>query len=492
MKLTEHYLRQKYARMIKCASLAEAIGLIEVANRFLLAASHLSYSFCLQYKDEVADSLVTRISDRIKRRKDLLPTDSKNKCVFFDAAAVFNGGLTNQYMEAIREAGWEVLYLTSQNMESPTRQDLKELILKNKKARIVTVPQNYRGVKRLQFMYDTIVSYGSNNVFIHIPPFSPTFIEVCAALPESINRFLINYTDSSFILGIGNADYILEMSLPGSSISRIWRHVPENRQLFLPFYPYFNEHSYQGLPACCEGKKIILSGGNYWKVMDKDETYFKICKGILDENLDAVIVYPGMGNEKPLRDLLEKYEMTDRFVLLGWRKDIAELFEHCDVHLATYPLFGGLMVLYAALKKKPILNYSPEGRLYGPEQIVCQLDSWKFSKDSIDAVVRESKHLLSDEAYRKEEGEKLYNCCVTREWFNEHFVETIKTKNNCGPAIVIDESIDLSVTKTNDCITYHSESGIWKKRLFSYLGPLCLFVAPELTSDYVKYLFKKL
>ena len=179
MKLTEQYLRKKYSRLIRLASFSERVGLVEVANRFLLAASQLAYSFCLQYKEEIADSNVTMISRRIINKKtESTPDSNSSRCVFFDSAAIYNGGLTNQYMEAIRTAGWEVLYLTDQDMASPRRRELKELLQNNDRAQIVSVPRKYKGLRRIQFLYDTIISFGAQNIFIHISPFAPSFVDL--------------------------------------------------------------------------------------------------------------------------------------------------------------------------------------------------------------------------------------------------------------------------------------------------------------------------
>lgn len=489
MKLTENYLRTLYAELVSHAQKAERRGKIDNANRFLTAAANLAYIFYLSYRDKVADDLVKKISRRIVPIAKYEVSGDTKRCVFLDSFSVFNAGLTIQYMRAIEAAGWEVLYLTSQNMNLTSQSELRDIILSNPRAQIVTIPHSKIGTERLQFMYDTIIGYQPSNVFIHMSPFAPYFAEVCHALPAEIDKYLIDYTDHSFLLGADCADYTFEFRNKGVSIAIQHRGYKEEQILHLPFYPNIFNNQFQGLPAECEGKKIFLSGGNYWKIMDEEGTFFKMSRAILDANPNSVIIYAGMGQEAPVRTLISKYEMEDRFLLLGWRKDIGELFDRADVFLTTYPACGGLMGVYAGIKSKPILALLPPIQGNNTETTVCTLDYYPISKKTIDEVVEESVKILNEPEYAKEIGTNIHKCCVDKEWFDSHFKLSVETKINQGPAF-FEEDCEISQLSVENAIVYNNDSGVWKKSQSRYLGWSVIFVEPSLLIDVIKQKIK--
>lgn len=482
MKLTEKYLRNLYAKMISQAEKSERKGNLDNANRYLTAASNLSYIFYLSYRDEKADYLLRKISQRITPIGNYKKSSNTFRCVFLDSSSVFNGGLTIQYMRAIETAGWDVLYLSSQNMDSVKERDLREIILSNPKAKIASIPHSLKGMNRLQYMYDTIVNFNPTNVFIHMSPFAPYFAEVCYALPKEITKYLIDYTDHSFLLGADCADYILEFRDKGAFTACRYRGVREDQIILLPYYPNLFVSEYKGLPEGCKGKKIVLSGGNYWKIMDENGTFFKMSKAILDANPEAVMVYAGMGQEEPVRELVNKFGIEDRFYFLGWRKDINELFERADLYLSTYPAIGGLMGIYAGIKSKPILALKSPNNGSSAETTICILDHYQISKESIEEVVDESVRILRNPDYAREVGERIHKCCVSREWFDEQFKKIVGTPHNYVHQV---KQVDCEISKRSieNAIVYNEKSGIWKKGLSRYLGWLVIYIKPSLFID---------
>lgn len=479
MKLTEHYLQDLYAKMISRAEKSERKGDIDNANRYLTAASNLSYIFYLSYRDEKADNLLRKISQRITPIENYKKRSNTFRCVFLDSSSVFNGGLTIQYMRAIETAGWDVLYLSSQNMDSAQEKDLREIILSNPKAKISSIPHRLKGIERLQYMYNSIVNFEPTNVFIHISPFAPYFAEVCYALPKEITKYLIDYTDHSFLLGADCADYSFEFREKGVSIAGTYRGYEENQILLLPYYPNMFPSEYVGLPEECKGKKIIFSGGNFWKIMSEDEMFFKMSKAILNANPEAVIVYAGVGQETPVRKLVSKYGIEDRFYLLGWRKDINELFDKSDVFLSTYPAIGGLMGVYAGIKSKPILALkTPNSGSYA-ETTICVLDHCQISKESIEEVVEESVRILHNPDYAREVGERIHKCCVSREWFDEQFQRLVESpQSNCQHLKC--EKYTMPKYAIENAIIYNEKSGVWENGLSRYLGWLVIYIKPSL------------
>ena len=468
-ELNEGYLRSLYDYLVYEAENATNLNNVYKANCFLEAAGYLAYTFYLKYKDEKVESLLKTISTHINKKEDYIVSNDNAKCVFIDSLSIFNAGLTIQYIRALNAADMEYLYISSNDINSSIRSRLAEELKNNNKTKIISVPSYIKGQKRLQFIYDTIINYNPSKVFLHIDPIATYFSEVCYALPKNIIKYLINYTDHSFLMGTDNADYSFEFRNYGCSISSLWRGINQDRLLLLPYYSILDTEEYLGLPEVCNGKKIILSGGNYWKIIDKEGTFFRISKSILDKNPDAIIVFAGRGNDDSVKLMLEKFKIQDRFILVGWRKDISELFNRSSLYLSTYPALGGLMSTYAAIKSVPIVAYSQDAN-HNVESCVCQLNKISISKSNIEEVCYEATKILNDPKYREEKARELHECVVTSTYFNKIFIESIYYKKNMGPIVDINNDVCISQKSIDSAISYLKESYKWSFVLVQKLG----------------------
>lgn len=475
--MDERIIRELYHKIVNKAILQEKKNDLHQANRCLQASSYLAYHFYLSYDDKVADKLIQKIASRIKTNDGFQPCKD-GRCVFLDSSSTFNGGLKLQYLKAIIAAGWPVLYLTDNNMASWRYKQLYDFLVDKPNVSIVWVQKNLRGVRKMQFMYNAIVNYHPERLFIHISPDAPYYAEVCASIPKNITRYLINYTDHSFLLGVGAniCDYCICQNNLGTSVSNIWRGIDKERLFLLPFYPNMINHPFQGLPDICQGKVIIFSGGNMWKILDENETYFKLCKDLLNNIKNSIILYAGGGQTEVIRKLLQKYDISDKFILIGWRDDIVSLFEKCDLYLSTFPAYGGLMSTYACLLEKPILALSREKSTSKIEDAVCSLGYYSISKLSIKEVVAEAKRMLDDKLYYKEVVEQQKRVTVTEDWFNKTFKECIEKNINCGPEIKIDSTRRILQRNIDDSIAYHTRSKGWIRMIANILGPQAISI----------------
>lgn len=470
MKITENYLRTLYSKIIKNAIIQEKKGRIHLANRCLHASSYLAYNFFLSYNDENADKLIKRLSSYINRCNNYTASNEAKRCVFFDSSNAFNGGLKLQYLKAINAAGWAVLYFTDNDMTSWRQKQLYDFLKNMSNVEIAYVPPRIHGKRKLQYMYDTIINYHPSKLFIHVTPYAPYYMEVCAALPQGITRYLINYTDHSFILGSAYCDYSFIQGNYGGSVSCKWRKMSIETQFLLPFYPNMVKIPFQGLPEVCKEKIIIFSGGNMWKILDEEETFFKLSKELLENIPNSIIVYAGGGQSGVISKLLRKYNIDDRFILLGWRDDIVSLFETCDLYLSTYPAVGGLMSTYACLIGKPILALAKDDNSFKVENVVCTLGNYSISKYSIADVVKEAKKLLRDNDYYNYVIKQLKAVTVTEHWFNSAFKNTIESNKNCGLEIKIDKNAGNLQHCIDNSIAYHNKSKGWIRMVSNNLG----------------------
>ena len=465
MKLTERTIREIYAELLHSAQKAEVKGNVNLANKFLYCLSYVAYTFFLTYKDKKADEICHKISERINKRPNYELPSNERRLVFLDNLCCFRAGLTYQYLQAIKKAGWKYLYIADFQLKGDDRVALKKFILQNPNSEIIEICPELKGMDRLQYLYDTILDYKPTDVIIHVSPYSPYFVEVCRILPTEICRYQINYTDHSFILGYESFDFELNFRNYGCSVSRLCRDVKAEQQFLHPFYPNIERSGFNGFPPETYGKKIIFSGGSQWKIIDSDDTYFKMCKSILDANPDAVIVYAGKVDKSFIESKIQKYNLDGRFLLLGWRSDVIEMFEHCDIYLSTYPAIGGLMGVYAALCAKPILALKSSS-VGNTESTVCQINSYPITKRTINEVVEEATHLLTDEEYKFRVGNILQNCVVTPDWFCDTFIDIVENKKNTNIPINIDNNVSISQSSIDGAIKNQQATGDWCSAVF--------------------------
>lgn len=478
--MTKEEIQKIYDRM-KSLSLKE-IGREKCHHSLacLRAAGYIAYSFGLKYCDDDIEGQLVSLSTQIKRR-DNVSGGQKNgmRCVFLDGLSEFRGGLTVQYLRAIKEAGWETLYVSDQDLGQRHRISLVKELKSNPQLRYVQVPKRTSGQGRCQFMYDAIMDFAPDFVIVHIPPYDSYAATVCYALPSTIKKYMVNYTDHSFLLGTGCMDYSLEFRSKGASISKVFRHIEETQMFMLPYYAFSeDEKPYQGLPKICDGKVVIFTGGNYWKIIDEEDTYFKLSKRILEECPNAVIVLAGRGNDEVVRKAVERQQPGERFVVLGWRQDIGALFEHSDIYLSTYPYPGGLMGQFAARAGKPILAYDPQNKR-GTESLTCQTKMVDISITEMDDFIAETKRLVNDTDYRKQKGDELRDSVLSIGQFNRMLREVVESQKPTGLPIEIDEKVqEPSEEYIQNNIKTHGDGHSCKSTLVSYLGTYSLSVLP--------------
>lgn len=490
MALTEQLIRETYQKLKDKANSYLSKGNIQKGELYTHLAAYTNYSFWLSYYDGEMEQLLKKASNSIHRRSHMDVVSGH--CVFLDSLSRYRGGLTVQYVKAIMAAGWDLLYFTEQEMAAPHHVELFNYLKSFDRITVVEIPKGLNGEKRLQYIYDKIIDYGAEKVYVHSASSNALFPTVCYALPREIEKFYVDMADHGFRMGMDACDYVFQFRTLGCAIAIQERGVEPERILYLPFYPMMDDKEFQGLPKECDGKVIVLSGGIFWKIVDQEDTYFKLCKQLLVQNPQAVIVYPGGGDATFVQNKLKEYGIEDRFLLVGWRDDISELFRHCDIFLNTYPHGGGTMSLYAAHLKKPILSFEPDDQRPNPiEKFVCQKSSCKVSSIGEEDFLVEAKRLIDDKDYRVMKAEKAYDCIMSSETFNRIFKEVSDTHKSIISFEGEDRIGDMA-TQTQKKIAYHNKQGEYQMRLVALLGINSISCKKEFLLPFVKTILPKI
>lgn len=478
MILTEEYIHKLYGILKLRARKAYEQGRYDDSLAFLKSACQTAYTFYLGFTDSEIEELLRQIGEKIVKKEC---TSFSPRCVFYDTFSQDAQGLTMQYVDAIIAAGWEMLYITEFNLDDPRSVRLKQTLAGYAKAKVKTVASNMAGLKKVQFIYDAITEYAPDKLFMHIHPNSVEPVAAFSALPKGITRYQINLTDHTYWVGAGCIDYSFEFRNYGASLSVAHRGLKKEQILMLPYYPMMKETAFEGFPKEAEGKVKIFAGSSHYKIIDKEETFFKLNKAILDANPNAITLFAGGGDMQMLDGYIERNGLTGRFIPIGQRNDIFECYKHCDIYLSSFPLAGALMAQFAAHAGLPILAYSNK-RNGIIEEFVCQKHTVYITSFDFDSLVAEASRLVNDVSYRKSRGLAMKDCVVGIDEFNSVFKEIVKTGNSLLP-VLIDENVRLHYLNIEDKLKLENKTKGIQLYLFNDLGIKCFSISPSLWLD---------
>lgn len=493
MSLTVYKINELYARFKKKARYHFNKSNYNKCILYLTAAGYTGYHYYLGFKDDEMEDILSSLSKQLTKKDRYFPIKEKD-CVFYDSFSSDSAGLTQQYLDAIMSLGLKITYITEVHDFLNFNSDIKKQLEAYSKAEIIVIPSNKSLWEKSQFVYDTIIETKAGNLFIHSKPYSAFACVAFYGLSDTVRKYKINLTDRTFWLGTRFIDYSFEFRQFGWHLSVVHRGIQENKILCLPYYPIINKSSFEGFPNEAKGKIVLFSGASYYKIFDKDDIFFKMSRDILNACPEVVLLFAGNGNKDALNSKLDQYGIKNRFIPIGRRTDIAEVFKHSDIYLNTYPVGGGLMLLYAAQMGKPIVCYRAKTTA-GAEDIVCQKHYYNISDDDIPSLVKRMQRLVREENYRRIHGEKIKECIVNRDTFNSLFAEYFETGENRityeGEVNYERHSLDI-----NDVISYDIINKEFQYNLSRILGVISLWECPSFFIDFMikkrRFVIKKL
>ena len=140
--------------------------------------------------------------------------------------------------------------------------------------------------------------------------------------------------------------------------------------------------------------KIVSQIGNF-KPQKNPVDFIHLAAKVLKEFPNAYFLMIGDGPLRPeIEATIEKYEISDRVKLLGWRNDVPQLMQITDV-LALTSLWEGLPCVYpqAMAAGKPIVGTAVDG---GPEAVHHGINGFMFSPGSLNEMAEKIIILLKD------------------------------------------------------------------------------------------------
>lgn len=476
MKLKLKQVDDSYEIFKKCALKAYQENEINKAIGYIKAASKIAYNINNLYTDADLEMLLEKISQYFTKYDNNKIKNSK--LVFFDSFGWDNRGLTQQYIRALISNDNEFMFIF-ENFEKAKSENIYNELKNYEKCKILKLDNNVDSYSSIIKLREHIESYDPDIALLHLNPWAAEALIAFNCFP-SITKYQINLTDHAYWLGSSCINYSLEFRHYGCNVSHYKRGLKKEQLLLQPFYPICESSHFEGFPIENLSEKIkVFSGGSLYKIYGKDKLYFRIIKRLLDENPSMIIFYAGGGDSKPITQFLRNNNLTHRFILLGHRKDITEIFKNCDLYLGTYPITGGLMSQYAAVNSKPILTYTTKDiPCNDVEGIVCHNKTIAITKYDLEDFFIEARRLCNDEDYRISKGKSLKQCVIKVDNFNNSLMSNLDTVVKNIDFLEID--IDYSAFTDLYLEVENNYTHTIKKIIFSTLKYKLLLIKPLL------------
>ena len=411
-------------------------GNYEQSLQLVRHCATIAQQFNWIYADEELEDLLRDISTKIITPSSEPYVPIENRVVLYDDFCV-SYVLALQYIEALVEAGKDILYMTVAQQSGKYSTIISTLEKKYPQIKIVVIP-NANRVKLAEEIHRVICAFKPEKALFHIFAHS-VCIPAMYCLPFKIDTYIINLADQTFWLGAKVVDYVLEFRQFGVSVSQQRRGIKPEQQLLVPFYPIIDNNSFQGFPKECteEGKVLIFSGGDIYKVLDEKRMYWHLVKRVLDTFPEVVFLFATKGDNIGmdfLNSFIRDNHYEGRFIYTKFRPDINEVLAHTDIFMGTCPVCGSLMSQLAARNATPILQYyypgTPDDET---EQAICINEQFNISFNDEEAFMQEAKRLIRDEEYRKKQGERLQKAMITIPQFNKLVADALATNETQIP-----------------------------------------------------------
>lgn len=400
---------EKINENVKKSRFENALNLISLSSDILYNYNQIFYSNKLE-------NTIEYISFKLLNKTKIRKLDI-NTVLFYDGFGLDTRGLAQIYIRALVEK-FKVIYICKDNRINRIP-IIKKLVLESG-GEVVALPSNNNidAIYELKSIVDCIKP---GSIFMYAYPSDVIIPTILHHYKGVINSYQINLTDHAFWLGAKAFDYCIEFRDYGAFISNKYRNIDKNRIKLLPFYPIIDyEQEFLGYPfEYQKDKKIIFSGGSLYKTFGGNGEYYKIVRYILKNHKDIIFWYAGSGDKTEIVKLINDY--PNRVFITEERKDLYQVLEHCYFYLSTYPLFGGLMLQYAAMAKKLPITL----RTHNLEGFLINQEKYGFIFDSCVDLCNMVDKLIDDEEYTKIVSSKLDEAVIKPEDFNKDLYKIV-------------------------------------------------------------------
>lgn len=400
---------ERCLRELKCiARKALQQGKIEKTLAAVNAAANLLYQYNQKYTDkELEDFLlqVGEIEPFLQELPQKIKMTHKKRVIFYDRFGLDIRGWALCYVKAFTRLNYDVYYVTT--LQAKGHEPEIDAAIKNGNGKVkkvyVDFQQGYLSACRR--LTDIFTEFAPKSAFFYTTPDDVVGTTVFNRLKGKVTRYQVDLTDHAYWLGVNAADYCVASRSIGAGIEVYQRGFKKEQILVLDGCAVVHDDiPFDGFDFDTDGKRVVFSGGALYKTLgDKENTYYRMVEHILKKHSDIIFYYLGNGDQTELIRLKEKFPAQVYFD--HERRDFFEIMKRCAFYLNTYPMFGGLMMRYAAMAQKlPITlkhEHDADGILFNQDTLGIEYDNATDLLDDVDRLLDNPDYLRQREAKMK-------------------------------------------------------------------------------------------
>lgn len=403
------------SKIKKRASDALAKKKYEIALELYASYSRMQYEVNQIYADDEVEDDLYAISKHFIEKNSMYAEDP-NCVLFYDGFGLDLRGWALSYVRAITSLGYKLIYVCPQNAVERIPHIEKEIAKGSSSIiEIVDTAANYiRWIDQLHLIFE---KYRPANAFFYTTPSDVAGIVVFNGYEGRVRRIFIDLTDHAFWIGKRSADRFIEGRILGASNAIFGRGINREKISKLDCCLYINrdENSTQ-MPFELKKTPFFFSGGSLYKTLgDAELQYYGMLDGILSKHQDIKFIYAGCGDDSEMKKIIEKF--PGRAFLIPEIPDFFSLFENCIFYLNTYPMFGGVMMRYAAYAGKIPLTLKHDK---DHEGILFDQEKRGIEFDTADGLLHEADRLIIDADYRKSREDDMAGSVLSERDFEKN------------------------------------------------------------------------
>lgn len=400
------------------------------------SCANIMYQINQVYMDIDLENMAIDMAEKLINNKQDYNAEP-NTVMFYDGFGLDLRGLAVTQTRAIAACGYHLIYVTTKKAIGNIPHILKELEPYNVDIVYLNMEDYLDWTNGLN---ETFIKYKPRVAFFYTLPEDIVGTVIFNAYKEKVVRYQVDLTDHAFWLGAKCVDYIMESRNIGISNAIYHRKFQPAQIKILDVLTYINRDKYNKNDVIDLLKsKYIFSGGALYKTLgDKKLLFYKALEHILEKYQDFKYIYAGSGDSIQIELLQKKY--PGRVFLIDERPDFFRYIENCVLYLNTYPMFGGMMMRYAALASKvPVTlrhDNDADGILFNQAELGIEFDSY-------DNFINEIDKLLTDENYRKSK-EALVSEAIMTETVYKNNIRSLIEQNTTEFSLEMPDEIDTS------------------------------------------------
>lgn len=419
-------LKKDISKQIEKGNVTEAIELIDVYGDVTQKVNNI-------LRDNDIESYIQQISIRYIKQTKVTSAKDDNTVIFYDQiGSTICLGL--QYLRGLVANGYKVIYIFENGLWPIDNNLLEEVKTVAFKFYIFNTKKKIENGKFIgNAIRDTIIQFKPSKIIVHPSAIGALGMSVLYSIKDIV-KYRIIPGDHHFFIGYDCFDFFIEFREYGLSNALYERSIMSSQLIYLPYYPIIDEFiEFEGFPEEAKGKLIFFASGHSYKYLGSNE-FYDICKYILEfEN--TIVLYAGEPS-KSMLDAIQNKMIADRFIFLGYRKDLVQCIINCDVFINSFPFSGGLVCQTAARFKKPIVAYSTLKMITNNavEDILggsYRLTDKKITFDCLGKLYKHIEHLVKDIEYREFCGIESFSLLQTEMNFNKGLKNFLEDSTPC-------------------------------------------------------------